>query len=52
MSEKGLQYLSEGLPNLKEIDISKCKFIGENGMAWLAGYKYVMVRANQVEGIS
>ena len=48
VSEKGLQYLNEGFPNLKEIDISKCKFISENGMGWLSGYKYVTIKANQI----
>lgn len=52
MSDAGLQNLSEGFRNLKELDISKCKFIGANGVTWLSGYKYVSIKANQIEGIS
>ncbi len=52
MSEEGLKTLYEGFENLKEIDISDCRLIGNSGLRWLTGYKYVSVKANQTEGIT
>lgn len=40
--------LSEGFESLKEIDISKCKFVGKIGLDYLSGYKYVSIKANQI----
>ena len=38
--------------NLKEIDVSKCRFIGDTGLKYLGGYKYVTIKMNQIEGVS
>jgi hypothetical protein len=53
VSEGGLELLAgKGFENLKEIDISDCRLVGNTGLKWLAGYKYVSVKANQTEGIT
>jgi hypothetical protein len=51
LSEQGLQYLSVGFPSLKELDISKSRFVG-GGTKWLSGYKYVSLKLNEVEGLT
>jgi len=51
VSDQGLKILRDGFDNLKEIDISKCRFIGSSGLQYLGGYKYVSIKANQIEGI-
>lgn len=52
MSEAGLEKAVETLENLKEIDLSECRLIGNGGARKLSGYKFVSVKANGCEGLS
>lgn len=47
MGPEGLRTLKK-YQQLKDLDVSGCRFIGDCGLRELSGYQYVGIKANQM----